>query len=209
MGLEVVCRADIDGQTSEGKLQLERTELRFGGPPALKIAVPELTAMDAIRGQLQLHWNGRTAVFHLGRDAEKWLLKIRYPRGLLDKLGVKEGLPAMFRIAVVGVNDDDFLAELNARAPQVSRRAIRGADLLFVGIAKAADLLRIAGLRDSLRPNGALWTIYPKGQKQLTQAMVMEAGRAAGLVDTKVVGFSDACSALKWVIPVAKRERRT
>jgi len=66
-------------------------------------------------------------------------------------------------------------------------------------------LVRIAGLVASLQPAGAIWTVYPKGQKHITQNDVMTAGKAAGLVDTKVVGFSDTHSALKWVIPVAKR----
>ncbi|MBL8233745.1 MAG: hypothetical protein JNL98_34930 [Bryobacterales bacterium] len=205
VGLEVVCKAEIDGQAAEGKLQLEGTEIRFHGLPKLRIAVPDLTAIEVRRGQLQLTWSGRTAVFHLGSDAEKWLLKIRYPKGRLDKLGVKEGLPETFRIGVVGVADEEFVAELEARAPKVFRRSIRDADILFVGITKAADLERIGGLRDMLKPDGAMWTVYPKGQKQLTQAMVMEAARSAGLVDTKVAAFSDTCSALKWVIPLAKR----
>jgi hypothetical protein len=140
----------------------------------------------------------------LGKQAANWLQKIRYPRGRLDKLGVKEGLS----VVVVGVADEDFLSELESRVPKFARRAAKEADIAFVGIASASDLTRIGKLRTSIEPHGALWTIYPKGQKQLTQAMVMEAGKAAGLVDTKVVGFSETHSALKWVVPVAARTKR-
>jgi hypothetical protein len=34
----------------------------------------------------------------------------------------------------------------------------------------------------------------------------MAAGKAAGLVDVKVVGFSETLSAEKYVIPLAKRK---
>ena len=43
--------------------------------------------------------------------AEKWALKIRYPRSLLDKLGVKPGA----RIAVLGSFEPYFLADLASR----------------------------------------------------------------------------------------------
>ena len=47
--------------------------------------------------------------------------------------------------------------------------------------------------------------VYPKGQKHICEADVMAAGKAAKLVDIKVVGFSETHSALKMVIPVARR----
>jgi len=39
----------------------------------------------------------------------------------------------------------------------------------------------------------------------ITQSHVMAAGKAVGLVDTKTVSFSVTHTALKWVIPVARR----
>ncbi len=49
------------------------------------------------------------------------------------------------------------------------------------------------------------WIVYPKGVKSITEAEVMKAGKAAGLVDTKVASFSSTHTALKMVIPVSKR----
>jgi hypothetical protein len=51
----------------------------------------------------------------------------------------------------------------------------------------------------------ALWIIYPKGQKQITEADVRSAGLASGLTDTKVTSFSPTHTALKFVLPKAKR----
>ena len=50
-----------------------------------------------------------------------------------------------------------------------------------------------------------LWIVYPKGRKEITERQVLDAGRAAGLVDVKVVSFSASHTALKFVRPKAKR----
>jgi hypothetical protein len=51
----------------------------------------------------------------------------------------------------------------------------------------------------------ALWIVYPKGQKHITENDVLAAGRKAGLKDVKVVGFSPTHTALKFVIPLRSR----
>ncbi len=51
----------------------------------------------------------------------------------------------------------------------------------------------------------ALWVVYPKGMKHITENDVLAAGRKCGLKDVKVVAFSVTHTALKFVIPVAKR----
>jgi hypothetical protein len=56
-----------------------------------------------------------------------------------------------------------------------------------------------------LKPAGAIWVIYPKGVKDITQAEVMAASKNACLVDVKVASFSPTHTALKLMIPVSKR----
>ncbi len=53
--------------------------------------------------------------------------------------------------------------------------------------------------------NGATWVVFPKGRKDLREADFIRAGVAAGLVDNKVVRFSDTHTALRFVIPLARR----
>ncbi len=60
-------------------------------------------------------------------------------------------------------------------------------------------------LKTSLVPNGAIWIIRPKGRPDISERASMAAGKAAGLVDVKVVGFSGTHTAEKYVIPVAAR----
>ena len=202
MGLEANCTATYDGASCDGKAQLETSEFIFRGNFCLRIPLKDIQNVVAKRGELQLEWPEGSASFALGKDAEKWALKIRYPRGRLEKLGVKEGMHG----AVLGVADAAFQEELRARVTDIAEtRPRKGTDLIFLGVESKERLGRLAGMVSSLQPAGAIWTVYPKGQKHITQNDVMTAGKAAGLVDTKVVGFSETHTALKWVIPVSKR----
>ena len=201
MGLEAICKATYNGVSSDGKALLETSEFLFRGSFALCIPLMEIQTAEAKRGELILAWPEGTASFALGKDSEKWALKIRYPRGRLEKLGVKEGM----RVAVLGVTEPDFLEELRSRVGDFGVRAKKQSDMIFFGAEEKERLEKLADLRTYLQPAGAIWTVYPKGKKHITQNDVMTAGKSAGLVDIKVVGFSDTHSALKWVIPVAKR----
>jgi hypothetical protein len=50
-----------------------------------------------------------------------------------------------------------------------------------------------------------VWVIRPKGRPDISERAVMAAGKAAGLVDVKVVSFSPTHTAEKFVIPVKAR----
>ena len=51
---------------------------------------------------------------------------------------------------------------------------------------------------------GAMWIVYPKGIRAVTQNDVLAAGRALGLLDVKVISFSAARTALRFVAPRRK-----
>ena len=67
------------------------------------------------------------------------------------------------------------------------------------------DLDRLSEIRAKLKPAGAVWVVYPKGVKTITQEEVMRATKLAGLVDVKVAAFSKTHTALKAVIPKLAR----
>ena len=206
MGLEAACRVRYGRKASEGKAQLETADLFFRGAFRLQIPLEDVTSVEAKDGQLVIVWPEGEAAFALGKDAEKWALKVRYPRGLLDKLGVKPGA----RVAVVGDLPGDFLKDLRGRTHDVARgRPMKDTDLVFVAMAEPKDLARLAALRAAIKPEGGIWVVWPKGQKAFREDDVRAAGPGAGLVDVKVVSFSDTLSALKMVIPVAERKARS
>lgn len=123
-------------------------------------------------------------------------------RLLIDKLGVKPGQ----RVAVLGVESAEFLIDLASRVPEYSRgEQISNADLIFFSAEANSDLARLRGIASTIAKNGAIWVVYPKGQSHIREVDVFSAGKAAGLVDNKVCRFSDTHTALRFVIPVAKR----
>jgi len=104
------------------------------------------------------------------------------------------------------VDDEGFLRELEDLVAYLSiGRVVKESDAIFVGVTKEAELARLETLKKSLKPNGAIWIIRPKGRPEISERATMAAGKQAGLVDVKVVGFSATHTAEKFVIPVALR----
>lgn len=129
-----------------------------------------------------------------------------YTRPMLDKLGVKPGA----RVAILDVPDTDFRALLSERTTDVTDGwPTPDTDLVFLGADSIDGLLRIDPLQESLVPNGAIWVVSRKGKAAtLRDVDVIEAAKAVGLVDNKVVSFSPTHTALRLVIPVARRAER-
>lgn len=123
-------------------------------------------------------------------------------RALLDKLGVKPGL----RVCVLGVEDAAFLKDLGASAPGAAHGKLqKESDLIFLGAEDLKSLARVKSLEPHMNRNGAIWVVYPKGRQHIREADVMAAGKSAGFTDNKVCRFSDTHTALRFVIPLAKR----
>jgi hypothetical protein len=155
---------------------------------------------------LEHHVGDRRAAFAIGAAAEKWAARITNPPSRLDKLGVKPGMT----IAAIGIGDPPFLDEVKARGAKLVRAAptaARPADVIFYGAGHRDALTRLVLLSKAIPPNGAIWIVRPKGKKEITEAETMAAGKRAGLVDVKVVSFSETHTAEKFVIPVARRPR--
>jgi hypothetical protein len=123
-------------------------------------------------------------------------------RSLLDKLGLKPGQ----RICVLGVGDAGFLKDLAAIAPgAVHGKPQQGSDVILLAVEDLKSLARIHSLEAHMQRNGAIWVVYPKGQQHIREADVMAAGKSAGFTDNKICRFSETHTALRFVIPVARR----
>jgi hypothetical protein len=113
----------------------------------------------------------------------------------VEKLGVKPGLTTL----LVGIVDPMFIAELQAAGARIAQAG--SPDLIFCAVESRAALRTLPGLAKRMTRDGALWTIRPKGSPHISEADVMKAGHAAGLVDVKVVRFSETHTAEKFVVP--------
>jgi hypothetical protein len=123
-------------------------------------------------------------------------------RTRLQKIGAKPE----WRTCVIGVGEPDFVDELRGAVAEVTiGRVVDNCDAIFFGAVHEKELARLAALKRSLKSNGALWVIRPKGRPEISERAVMNAGKAAGLVDVKVISFSPTHTGEKFVIPVANR----
>lgn len=110
------------------------------------------------------------------------------------------------KVSLLGEFESDFLDELKSLAGSVTTdRAAADSDTIFFAVDSLKELSSIAKIAKSLKGATALWIVYPKGQKTITENDVIAAGRKAGLKDVKVVGFSPTDTALKFVLPLAAR----
>lgn len=205
MGYDATCTLRIDGTTAKGTAWLEHKDLVFRGPKRLSIPLSSITSAEAADGVLSVRFEERVAEFVIGDSAPKWAARITNPPSRLDKLGLKPGMSVL----VIGPLDEAFASEVEARGARLSRRASKGVahDAIFYRADDRGALGRLRELKSALNPNGAVWVVRPKGTKTITEAETMTAGKRAGLVDVKVVSFSDTLTAEKFVIPVAKRPK--
>ena len=201
MGDEARCTVRFADAVSEGRALLETDELVFRGEFRLVTPLREIASVSAEDGVLVVAFPEGTAAFELGPKAERWADRIRKPKTLLDKMGIKPGM----RVGVVGVEDDAFRDLLRGRAVEVADEPAPSSDVIVLGAESADDLRRLSDLGRLLKRDGAVWVVAPKGGREPREADVLSAGKEAGLVDTKVVRFSDSHTAHKFVIPLARR----
>ena len=202
MGSEASCKVRFGKQESEGKALLETSEILFRGEFRLKIPFSTITSAKAANGELRLQTAEGLAVFHLDAAAEKWRDKILHPKSRIEKLGVKPGA----KVSLLGDFDAEFLDELGKLTKAVSKAKLAAdSEWIFFAVDSKAGLRSLTKVSKSMEGAAALWIVYPKGQKQITENDVLAAGRKAGLKDVKVVGFSATHTALKFVIPLVER----
>ncbi len=202
MGNELTCRVELGKQRSEGKALLETSEILFRGDFRLKIPFSTIKSAKAVDGELRLQTAEGLVVFHLGAAAEKWCDKILHPKSRIEKLSVKPGA----NVFLVGNFDSEFLAEISKLTKSVSKgKVATDTECIFFAANSKEGLGALAKFSKSMKGATALWIVYPKGQKRITENDVLAAGRKCRLKDVKVVGFSPTHTALKFVIPLAGR----
>ncbi len=202
VGQEVSCTAIFGNQKSQGRAYLETDALIFRGAFRLAIPYGQMTSVQAKGSRLRVRFPQGVATFDLGTRAQQWAQKILHPKSLIDKLGVRPD----DRVAVVRINDANFLRQLRSQTDRVALGEVtKDLDAIFLQADGKAALDRLRRLRTALKPAGGIWVVAPKGRKEITETDVLAAGQKAGLVDVKVVRFSETHTAHKFVIPRAKR----
>jgi hypothetical protein len=205
MGYDAAGTLTIDGHRYRGTAQLEQDRLLFRGDTRLAIPLNAINDVRADDGKLIVSFGERRATIEIGPTAAKWAQRIAQPPTRLAKLGLKRGM----RVALIDIGDDAFRREV-ARSEVVveSTPRARELDAIFFGVSKPRDLDRVQSLAHRIKTNGAIWIVRAKGAAAtVSEAQSMAAGKRAGLVDVKVVSFSNTYTAEKYVIPVEQRAR--
>ena len=194
MGIDVRCTATLGKQSAEGQAQLETDFLQFRSDALrFKVQLRDLTEVKAAGDFLDLRFDGKRARLHLGeKAAERWAGKILNPPTRLDKLGIKPGVT----VCLEGAFEAEFLREVSRMTTSLS-----ACDLVFLSATNVEDLAKASTVAKKLPPGTGLWIVYPKGRQDIREIDVIQAGRATGLKDVKVVRFSETHTALKFVAP--------
>src|SRR5579859_6780883 len=203
MGNEVKGAMRVADQRHQGKILLETSEIIFRGADCrLRIPFAELREVIATEGELRLKTKSGLTVFEVGATAEKWREKILHPKTRAEKLGLKAGTQVRLVVAFAA----DFVKELKASKSAIVKNGGSGSpEIIFLAVEGQRSLAAIAKNAKKTKGAQALWVVYPKGKKEITEVEVISAGRKTGLKDVKVVGFSATHTALKFVVPVAER----
>jgi len=203
MGNEANCVLKTNGKKVKGIVLLETSEIIFRSESLrLKIPFSEMKSVKASDGELRVQASDGVHAFQVGPYAEKWAQKILNPKSRIEKLGVEPGA----KVTVIGEAEPDFAAELEKVSPDFSRGVIKpGTEWIFLVADTQKKLAQATNIAKVMKGTTALWIVYPKGRKELTENDVLGTGRKAGLKDVKVVGFSATRTALKFVIPLDKR----
>jgi len=128
-----------------------------------------------------------------------------YSTPLLEKLGIRPGM----RVAVIDVDDVEIRPRIAERTTDLSEGWPEpDTDIILLGAETHEALAPLRELAACIRPNGAIWVVSRKGTaRTLRDVDVIDAGKLARLVDNKVVSFSPTHTAIRLVIPVARRPR--
>jgi hypothetical protein len=126
-----------------------------------------------------------------------------YTTPLLDKLGIRPGM----RVALIDIDDADIRPLIAERTSDVTEGWPEpDTDIVLLGADTHEALAPLEALAARIRPNGAIWVVSRKGKtRTLRDVDVIDAAKAAGLVDNKGASFSPTHTSLRLVIPVDRR----
>ena len=111
------------------------------------------------------------------------------------------------RVSLLGAGEDWFRKLLAQRTDDVHDGPAEGSDLVFYRADQPPDLERLKDLRRVIREDGAVWVLRTKGGgRTVTENDVIAAAARAGLVDNKIVSFSDTLGAMRLVVRLRDRE---
>ncbi len=192
MGREARCHVETSEASCECKVHLDTSSVVVRGSLSRTIPFSAIIRAESLGNRLVLETSEDTIYLDLGvAESAAWVKAILHPPTLLSKLGVKHE----HRLLTQGFDDITFLGHHTSVS---SASAGDTFDLIFRQVSDLAELSDLEKWLDFLTPSGAIWIVYPKATASIPEVGVINRGREAGLVDTKVCRFSDSHTALRF-----------
>ncbi|MBX3095891.1 MAG: hypothetical protein KF812_03435 [Fimbriimonadaceae bacterium] len=198
MGAERTCRIHLPDGEFEGWAHCGSGEISFRGEKSFRWKWTDLAHIESSNGALTIQRGDIEATLFLGEDAARWHHAILNPKSLIDKLGVKKGMA----VTIGAGFDPDFRREVEDR---IGCEGTAPFDCAFISLTTNEDLPAVVECRSIIKTSGMIWTVWQKGRKEFGEGHIRNFALLNGLVDVKVVKFSEELSALKLVIPVKLR----
>ena len=129
-------------------------------------------------------------------------------RDVVDKLGIKPGM----RIRILGSVPSELVTRVRKveDVELVEEADEAPADVILFELPDLSDAkAALARLRKGIVPHGAIWVLTQKKGRPgyVRQDQLIPLGKAVGLVDNKIAGVDEETSAIRFVIPLAQREK--
>lgn len=128
-------------------------------------------------------------------------------RDVLDKLGIRPGM----RVRLEGTVPEELTSRVQATDDvEIVEDDAAPAHIVLYRLTELwAAKPALARLRKAIVPDGAIWVLTAKkgAPDYLRQETLIPLGKAVGLVDNKVASIDEATSAIRFVIPLAQRDR--
>lgn len=198
MGTNSHGSVNVGGQKVNCEADFASDHVVFSGGRRGEVKYSKIKVLGTARGILKIEVDGAVMEFPLGDKVDRIAAKIRKPPTLFDKLGIKDGTAGHFVGTPAWFGKQAEAMGLTEGYPR------KPVDLLIVA-AGSPDELDFDDWRKRITEQGGVWVVYRKGGHGTRELDVIEAGRAAGLKDIKVVRFDDTHTALKFVVPLAQR----
>lgn len=127
-------------------------------------------------------------------------------RSNVDKLGIKPGM----RVRAEGDVPEELLEQIRAIEGVEIGDAEAPAHILLARLTSLSDAKpTLARLRKGIVPAGSIWVLTAKKGRPdyVKQEALIPLGKAVGLVDNKIASVDEGTSAIRFVIPLAQREK--
>ncbi|MBK8269437.1 MAG: DUF3052 family protein [Planctomycetes bacterium] len=206
MAMESACRLQVGRDRYEGQVRMEADHIDFSGATKFRFRLAEISNPRREGEVIRFNFHGNPVGITLGavHATGDWIDYIQHPQSLADKLGVADG----HTIKMLNIEDVELSRSLSNMKVKVQTNGDGMADMVMLGVDRAAELRQLGSLVEELRDDGAIWVVMPKSVRTVTKANVFAAAKEAGMTNVEVVDFSENRAAYKMVRPEVARKKR-